>query len=171
MLPRSNSLTIQTPPPPVSGSMAFRMFRDHHNNQLENNCFISYRREYCEGWRDGSVVKSICHSCRGPDFSSQMSNLVVYIPVAQTFNSSSRGSDILLWSLQVPHTCVYTGTDTQLKIDMSQKSRNPMPCIISSYSHIPAPPTLRKGRHFSVCIPQCWNHTACDLVTGLFHLA
>lgn len=44
-----------------------------------------------EGWNDGLVVKSTGPSSRGPGFEPDMATI---------FNSSTRGSDALLWPLQ-----------------------------------------------------------------------
>ena len=63
------------------------------------------------GWRDGSEVKNICHSCRRPGFSSQNSN-----HVTQTTDNSIpgplRAPALTRNTFTSMHTCACTHTHT-----------------------------------------------------------
>lgn len=60
---------------------------------VKSTC-CSYRGPfYLWGWRDGSLVKSIWCSCKGPGLGPQH-------PCGNFFNSSSRHLNTLSWSLQ-----------------------------------------------------------------------
>lgn len=66
---------------------------------LAKNPIVWYiLKSNCRDWRDGTVLKSIYYSCKGPESGSQHPHLAAH----NACNSSSRGSDTLFSCLCRP---------------------------------------------------------------------
>lgn len=77
---------------------------------------VSYKSSL-RGYRDGSVVKSMYATCRGPKFSSTRVR-----QLTNAYNSSSRGSDAFFWPPWVPALmCVHTHMNSRIIYQIKKK--------------------------------------------------
>lgn len=85
-------------------ALAFTFCRSLQGCCLSLRWYLLKRQHFRDSWENGTVVKNVCWSYRGPEFVSQHPHWVLYstcIPLS--------GDPLSFWSLQA-HTHTYTCT-------------------------------------------------------------